>query len=70
MFKQRNTETGVVSNFAKILCAGPSPKQRQRKKLVKLPWPRKPKQTFWIQDLMELKSMHPSDGVCTCNLRF
>ena len=24
--------------------------------------------TFWIQDLMELKSMHSSDPVCTCNL--
>ena len=25
-------------------------------------------QIFWMQDLMELNSMHPSNPVCTCNL--
>ena len=25
-------------------------------------------QIFWMQDLMELKSMHPSNPVFTCNL--
>ena len=30
MFRQRNTETGILSNFVKIFGAGVSPKQRQR----------------------------------------
>ena len=25
-------------------------------------------QTFWIQDVIELRSMHPLNTVCTCNL--
>ena len=66
MFRRRNTKTGILSNFIKILGAGPSPKQRQ--KIRKASLTKETAQILWMQDLMESKSMNTSNPVCTCNL--
>ena len=64
MFSRRNTENGILSNFVKILGAGSSPKHTQRNfSLTK-----EIKKTFWMHDLMEQKSMRPSNSVCASNL--
>ena len=68
MFRRRITETGILSNFVKIVGAGPSPKQRQRNSKVSLN--KEIEQIFWVQDLRKLQNMHPSNPVCTCNLLF
>ena len=66
IFRRRNTETGTLSKFVKILGAGPSPKQRQETRKASLT--KETAQIFWMQDLIELKSMHLLNPVCTCNL--
>ena len=42
--------------------------QNKDKKTRKASLSEETAQVFWMQDLMELKRMHPSNPVCTCNL--
>ena len=42
--------------------------QNKGKETRKVSLTKETKQIFWMQDLMELKGMHPSNPVCTCNL--
>ena len=65
MFNQRNTETGILGNFVKCLVVGLD--QNKGKETRKISMNKETKQNFWMQDLIELKSMHPSNPVCTCN---
>ena len=66
MFRRRNIETGILSNFVKIL--GLALVQNKGKENRNVSLTKETEQIFWMQDLMELKSMHPSNPVCTCNL--
>ena len=65
MFSGGNAESGILSN-AKFLLLGQV--QNKGKETRKVYLAKEIEQTFWMQDLMELKSMSPSNEVCTCNV--
>ena len=56
----------MLSNFEKVLVLGLV--QNKGKVALKVSLTKETEQTFWIQDLMELKSMHLANPVCSCNL--
>ena len=66
MFRRCNTETGILSNFVKIL--GAVLVQNKDKETRKVSLAKETAQIFWMQDSMKLKSMHPSNSVCKYNL--
>ena len=68
MFRSCNTKIRILNILQKILVLGLV--QNKGKKTRRVPLIKETKKIFWMQDLMELKSMHPSSPVFTCNLPF